>query len=74
MAFWRDLGDAREHTTDYRHVQAEVISRHMGADNLGLLFPDFTPETRGVLSVTRERHTDPSYPDTGPVAAPCRHC
>lgn len=110
MAFWRDLGDAREHTTvvvmsefgrrlrantsggtdhgygnammvlggnvaggqmlgewpglnndalddgadlaittDYRHVLAEVMSRHMGADNLGLLFPDFTPETRGVF-------------------------
>lgn len=110
MAFWRDLGDAREHTTvvvmsefgrrlrsntsggtdhgygnammvlggnvaggqmlgewpglnndalddgadlaittDYRHVLAEVMSRHMGANNLGLLFPEFTPETRGVF-------------------------
>jgi uncharacterized protein (DUF1501 family) len=35
-------------TTDYRHVLAEVMARHMGADP-GVVFPGFQPEPRGIF-------------------------
>ncbi len=37
-------------TTDYRHVLAGVMQRHMAADNLADLFPDFTPNPMGLYA------------------------
>ncbi len=36
-------------TTDYRHVLAEVMARHMGAEDLAGIFPEFSPEYPGLL-------------------------
>ncbi len=36
-------------TTDYRHVLAEVMQAHMGADNLSEIFPDFAPQPLGMF-------------------------
>jgi len=35
-------------TTDYRHVLAGVMGQHMGVENTGMLFPDFTSEPMGL--------------------------
>ncbi len=36
-------------TTDYRHVLAEVMHRHMKEPDLSQIFPNFTPDFRGVF-------------------------
>lgn len=36
-------------TTDYRHVLAEVMGSHMGAGDLGRIFPGFAPEPVGLF-------------------------
>lgn len=37
-------------TTDYRHVLAAVMKRHIQADNIDMIFPDFTPEPIGLYA------------------------
>jgi len=36
-------------TTDYRHVLAEIMARHMMAQNNAALFPAFTPDPVGLF-------------------------
>ncbi len=36
-------------TTDYRHVLAEVMARHMGTPDLAPVFPDFNPDYPGLF-------------------------
>lgn len=36
-------------TTDYRHVLAEVMHRHMGVGDMQPLFPDFSPKPLGLF-------------------------
>lgn len=36
-------------TTDYRHVLGEVMAKHMGAPDLGSIFPAFEVQARGVI-------------------------
>lgn len=36
-------------TTDYRDVLAEVLARRIGNQNLGAVFPNYTPVFRGVM-------------------------
>jgi len=36
-------------TTDYRHVLGEVMNKHMAAQDLNAIFPDFTHQPRGVF-------------------------
>jgi uncharacterized protein (DUF1501 family) len=44
-----DAGADLDITTDYRHVLAEIMARHMGHGALERLFPGFVPEFRGFL-------------------------
>ncbi len=37
-------------TTDYRHVLAEIMTRHMHANSLDKLFPDFSPDFPGLFA------------------------
>lgn len=36
-------------TTDYRHVLAEVLSKHLGNNDLGYIFPNFAPNDLGLI-------------------------
>ncbi len=44
-----DAGADLAITTDYRHVLSEIMTRHMGHGDMGVLFPGFVPEFRGFL-------------------------
>ncbi len=45
-----DSGTDLAITTDYRHVLAEIMARHMGVEDTAAIFPDFSPAFPGLFA------------------------